>query len=273
MGRKIVRISRHELRLDDMVSQMANGPSRPKNMQQVASQEEVVEVLRKTIESANVSSSENRNLTMVASPLALLRTSRNGKDQYNSRIGSRTLWVPSFKRGLIGRHENFKSRVLELNASDERGIEVVREKVKNFARVQVTTSSSDKCPPYKIIILDEADSMTVDAQSALRRTMETYSKITRFCLICNYVSRIIEPLASRCAKFRFRPLDTASMQAKLREVAHAEEVKISQDGIDALIDASEGDLRRGLQLLQSAHRLHMKQTIERMHVLEISGVR
>jgi replication factor C subunit 2/4 len=156
--------------------------------------------------------------------------------------------------------EMVKSRVLELNASDERGISIVREKVKDFARMQLTNppagyKSKYPCPPFKIIILDEADSMTQDAQSALRRTMETYSKITRFCLICNYVTRIIDPLASRCSKFRFKSLDQGNAKKRLQEIAEKEGVAIEDGAIDALIKCSEGDLRKAITFLQSAARL------------------
>ena len=156
--------------------------------------------------------------------------------------------------------EMIRSRVLELNASDERGISIVREKVKNFARMQLTNpppgyKSKYPCPPFKIIILDEADSMTQDAQSALRRTMETYSKITRFCLICNYVTRIIDPLASRCSKFRFKSLDQGNAKKRLESIAETEGVKLEDGAADALIKCSEGDLRKAITYLQSAARL------------------
>lgn len=156
--------------------------------------------------------------------------------------------------------EMFRSRVLELNASDERGISIVREKVKDFARMQLSNPPphyKDKypCPPYKIVILDEADSMTQDAQSALRRTMETYSKITRFCLICNYVTRIIDPLASRCSKFRFKSLDQGNAKKRLEEIAQIENVKVEEGVLDTLIKCSEGDLRKAITFLQSAARL------------------
>lgn len=156
--------------------------------------------------------------------------------------------------------EFMKQRVLELNASDERGISIVREKVKDFARMQLTNppagyKSRYPCPPFKIIILDEADSMTQDAQSALRRTMETYSKITRFCLICNYVTRIIDPLASRCSKFRFKSLDQGNAKKRLEEIAENEGVQLDDGAVDALIKCSEGDLRKAITFLQSAARL------------------
>ena len=156
--------------------------------------------------------------------------------------------------------ELMKSRVLELNASDERGISIVREKVKDFARTQLTNpppgyKSRYPCPPFKIIILDEADSMTQDAQSALRRTMETYSKITRFCLICNYVTRIIDPLASRCSKFRFKSLDQGNARRRLEDIAQLEGVAVEDGAVDALIKCSEGDLRKAITFLQSAARL------------------
>lgn len=157
----------------------------------------------------------------------------------------------------------FRSRILELNASDERGINIVREKIKDFARIQLSTPpahdseyrSKYPCPPFKIIILDEADSMTQDAQSALRRTMERYSRITRFCLVCNYVTRIIDPLASRCSKFRFKALDGSSAAARLDDIATAEKLALDTGVIDTLIRCSDGDLRRAITFMQSAARL------------------
>merc|ERR1719474_518276 len=149
-----------------------------------------------------------------------------------------------------------KNRVLELNASDERGINVIRHKVKNFARITVgITKDHDPkypCPPYKIIILDEADSMTRDAQSALRRTMERWSKVTRFCLICNYVSRIIAPVSSRCAKFRFQSLPRKEIVGKLDAICKAEGIQADGDTYLALEAVSGGDLRKAITFLQSA---------------------
>jgi replication factor C subunit 2/4 len=171
----------------------------------------------------------------------------------------KTSTVLALAKELYG-PELIKTRVLELNASDERGISIVREKVKDFARMQLSNPSSSyraqyPCPPYKIIILDEADSMTQDAQSALRRTMETYSKITRFCLICNYVTRIIDPLASRCSKFRFKSLDQGNAKRRVEEIAEWEGVKLEDGAAETLIKCSEGDLRKAITFLQSAARL------------------
>lgn len=139
-------------------------------------------------------------------------------------------------------HENY----LELNASDERGINIVREKVKNFAR----TKSLGKVP-FKIIFLDEADALTPEAQQALRRTMENYSTTCRFILSCNYSSKIIDPIQSRCAIFRFKLLEKKDIETYINRIIEAEKITITPKAIEAIYEGSEGDCRRATNLLQS----------------------
>ena len=140
----------------------------------------------------------------------------------------------------------WRGNFLELNASDERGIDVVRDRIKTFAR------SAFGEHQYRIIFLDEADSLTPDAQAALRRTMEQYADKTRFILSCNYSSKIIDPIQSRCAVFRFAPLDDAAIASQLTEIADAEGLEISEEGMSALVTAAQGDMRRGINTLQAA---------------------
>ena len=142
-----------------------------------------------------------------------------------------------------------QNAILELNASDSRGIDVVRNRIKMFAMKKVTL------PPgqHKIIILDEADSMTTAAQQALRRTMEIYSHSTRFALACNISTKIIEPIQSRCAILRFSRLSDEQVLARLQQVCKAEDVSYTADGMEAIIFTAEGDMRNALNNLQSTH--------------------
>ncbi len=142
--------------------------------------------------------------------------------------------------------EGWEGNFLELNASDERGIDVVRGKIKDFARTKALRGD------FKIIFLDEADALTRDAQNAMRRSMERYSSVCRFILSCNYSSKIIEPIQSRCALFRFRPLGDEAIQDRIQLIAKSEGLKITEDALGNLVSAAEGDLRRAINMLQSS---------------------
>ncbi|KAJ5463456.1 hypothetical protein N7475_008400 [Penicillium sp. IBT 31633x] len=213
---------------------------RPKTLDDVAAQDHTTKVLQRTLQASNL-------------PHMLF---------YGPPGTGKTSTILALAKSLFG-PALYRSRILELNASDERGIGIVRDKVKNFARAQLSQPTGldaayraqYPCPPFKIIILDEADSMTQDAQSALRRTMETYSRITRFCLVCNYVTRIIEPLASRCSKFRFKMLDNSAAGSRIADIAKQEGLQLEDGVVDTLIRCGEGDLRRAITYLQSAARL------------------
>jgi len=143
--------------------------------------------------------------------------------------------------------ENYREYIMELNASDERGINVIRETVKTFARTKPIGEVT-----FKLLILDEADNMTDDAQQALRRTMERYSETARFILVANYSGKIIEPIQSRCAPFRFTYLPADAVAERVRYICEKENVEITDDGVEAILDLSGGDLRKTLNILQTA---------------------
>ncbi|KAI9473717.1 MAG: replication factor C subunit 2 [Benjaminiella poitrasii] len=223
---------------------------RPKTMDDISSQEQAVLVLKKALQSENL-------------PHLLF---------YGPPGTGKTSTILALANELYG-PKLIKTRILELNASDERGIQIIRDKVKNFSRTTVTNKVEGyPCPTYKIVILDEADSMTKDAQSALRRIMETYSKTTRFCLICNYVSRIIEPITSRCAKFRFKSLPVSDLEERLQMICEKEGVNLAANTLKTLIDCSGGDLRKAITFLQSGYNLQGKNPITPRMISEMAGI-
>lgn len=165
-------------------------------------------------------------------------------------------------------------RVLELNASDERRINVVRDKIIKFAKESISDPDPDyPSPPYKIIILDEADALTLDAQSALRKVIESSSRITRFCFTCNYIEKIIQPIISRCVKFRFKPLSIDALSQRLYDIARLEKIKISEDCIRQIAKNSEGDGRKAIMILQnSKYIIKIKKNITTKDCDEFSGM-
>jgi len=158
--------------------------------------------------------------------------------------------------------EYWKENYLELNASDARGIDVIRQEVKNFARTKSLGSV-----PFKIIFLDEADALTKEAQQALRRTMENFTGTCRFILSCNYSSKIIDPIQSRCVVFRFKLLEKKEIEKVIRKIAEQEKLTVDDKAINALYEGSEGDCRRAINLLQASSSISPVVTEEIINIL------
>jgi len=202
---------------------------RPINLNEISSQEHVINSLRKTLFNKNIPH------------LIFFGPAGCGK----------TSTIIALAKELF--KTEYSNRVIELNASDERGINVIREKIKIYAK-QTITNKND-IPPWKLIILDEADTMTSDSQCALRRIMEEYSKITRFCIIGNYCNKIIDPIVSRCALFRFKPINQEHILKKLKYICNQENFNISLEVLNKIIKISRGDLRKAINLLQNYYNI------------------
>ena len=214
---------------------------RPKSFDEVAGQDEIVRRVRAFVEQGNMPH------LLFAGPAGTGKTSL----------------AIVISRKLFG--EEWHGNLLELNASDDRGIDVIRDTVKDFAR---TRAFGDV--PFKIIYLDESDALTRDAQHALRRTMEDYTRTCRFILSCNYSSKIIEPIQSRCAIFRFKPLPEAAMKDIVAKVKKEEGLSIDPEAEKALIELADGDVRRLHNLLQCSAALSKK--ITEQLVFELASV-
>lgn len=205
-----------------MSSEIWTEKYRPNKFEEVVGQEEVVKRVKSLVNSLNIPH------LLFAGPAG---------------TGKSTLALIIVKE-LFGL--DWKENYLELNASDERGIDVVRQKVKDFARTKALSKV-----PFKVIFLDEADALTREAQQALRRTMENFTTTCRFILSCNYSSKIIDPIQSRCAVFRFKLLEKKDIEKRIKFIAEHEKLEVDDKAIEAIYESSEGDCRRVINLMQA----------------------
>ncbi len=195
---------------------------RPKMLSEVINQRHVVETLKSWIEEKSIPH------IIMAGPAG---------------VGKTTIAL-CIAREIFG--EKWRENFLEMNASDERGIDIVRGKIKDFARTKSIASD------FRIIFLDESDSLTPEAQQALRRTIERFSNVCRFILSCNYSNRLIEPIQSRCAVFRLKQLGKEDVYEYVNRIVNGEKLDIAEDGMETIYELSEGDLRKAANLLQAS---------------------
>ncbi len=215
---------------------------RPKTFEEVKGQDELVKRLKAFVKTGNIP-----HLLFVGPP----------------GVGKTTL------SGIIANElfgENKPQNYLELNSSDERGIDVIRVKVKDFARTKALTDGM-----IKIIFLDECDALTREAQQALRRTMETYSSSCRFILSANYGSKLIDPVKSRCAVFKFKPLQKEALKEVVREIMKNESLEIEESIIEKIVERSEGDVRQLENILQGCAAMSSKITLENVELVVLSA--
>lgn len=210
---------------------------RPDNLNGILGQDHIITALRKTVKDKSMPH------------LLFYGTSGTGK----------TSTITAIAKELYGKYYNFM--VLELNASNERGIEIVRTRIKQFVmgkNVFYGETEKEREGVFKLVILDETDAMTVDGQAILRRVIEKYTQTTRFCLICNNIEKIDPALQSRCTKFRFSPIGRENIRKKVLEIRKAEKIKVTEQGIDTIIRRANGDMRRVLNILQSVSMISTK---------------
>jgi replication factor C small subunit len=214
---------------------------RPGKFEDLVGQQEIIKRVKSLVQSLNIPH------LMLAGPAG---------------TGKSTLALITVK-ALFG--DRWKENYIELNASDERGIDVIRQKVKDFARTKAIENV-----PFKVIFLDEADALTKEAQHALRRTMENYTNTCRFILSCNYSSKLIDPIQSRCVVFRFKLLEKKDISEIIKRICQNEKLTITDDVFETIYEASEGDCRRAINLLQATASISPNITSEMIKIITSS---